>query len=559
MKLICVWLLILATGLAFAPKLHASPTSFTVDTLLTFVDALASPFNMVKPGDTILFEPGSRDYILIRNFYGEQGKPIVFMNKSGTVNIHTDHYFGISIQNCRFVRLTGSGSENEFYGFKITRVLNGAGIGVNDLSSDFEIDHVSIENASIGGIYAKTDPDCSFTSNRGNFTQYNTLIHDNYIAHVGDEGMYVGSTKYFGQNVNCNGEDTLLLPSLLDGVRIYNNIIKYTGWDGIQVSSASTDCQIYDNLIMYDSQDQSFGQMSGIMLGGGSKCDCYNNVISEGKGGGIESHGLGGYRIFNNIIVDAGRTFLPLDTSQMKYGIYVTDISVEADSAFYIMHNDIINPKSDGIRFVSTLSKGSIIASNVIISPGTYDYYEHLHTSFKGEDSYVMLPDSTADVLVCNNYFSRKTDNAGFEASGYALLASSPLVDAGYGNTKGIVFDGYHNPRMYGNSPDIGAIEFNPNYFHINNHKKDFDMKPVLFPNPVKTWLTIRFQCNKKSNINLGIYSLDGKRLMVSGAVFELNDDCGIRLNVGALRPGVYIYQLGTTQQKVSGKFIKMD
>ena len=114
MKLICVWLLILATGLAFAPKLHAYPTSFTVDTLLTFVDALASPFNMVKPGDTILFEPGSRDYILIRNFYGEQGKPIVFMNKSGTVNIHTDHYFGISIQNCRFVRLTGSGSETSF-------------------------------------------------------------------------------------------------------------------------------------------------------------------------------------------------------------------------------------------------------------------------------------------------------------------------------------------------------------------------------------------------------------------------------------------------------------
>ncbi|MFZ4545781.1 MAG: T9SS type A sorting domain-containing protein [Bacteroidales bacterium] len=559
MKLLFFCILIYGFGLANSPKLHASPTSFPVDTLTSMVDALASPFNQVKAGDTILFEPGNRHYILIRNFSGIAGKPIVFMNNKGIVTISTDHYFGISIQNCRFIRLTGSGSESEFYGFKINRVQNGAGVGANDLSSDFEIDHISIENASIGGIYAKTDPDCSFTSTRGNFTQRNTLIHDNYIANCGDEGMYVGSTKYFGQNVSCNNKDTLLLPSLLDGVRIYNNIIKYTGWDGIQVSSASNDCQVYDNLIMYDSQDENFGQMSGIMLGGGSKCDCYNNYISQGKGGGIESHGLGGYRIFNNIIVDAGRTFHPLDTSQMKYGIYVTDITVEADSSFYILHNNIINPKSDGIRFISTLSKGSIIASNVIINPGTYDYYEHLHTSFKGKDSYVMLPDSSAEVLIINNYFARNNNEVGFEASGYTLQPNSPLIDAGSTDLKGIVFDAYHNPRVYGNSADIGAIEFDPKYSGINNPKVDFEFKPILFPNPVKTGLTLCFRCNTKGNITLGIYNLDGKREMVAQAFCEKDEDCRITLNVETLKPGVYVYQLGTAQQKISGKFIKIN
>jgi hypothetical protein len=103
--------------------------------------------------------------------------------------------------------------------------------------------------------------------------------------------LYIGNSKYFGQVVNCNGVDTLLLPSLLNGVKIYNNIISYSGWDGIQVSSASSNCQIYDNLIMFDSQDEYFAQMSGILLGGGSKCDCFNNYITDGKGNGIESHG----------------------------------------------------------------------------------------------------------------------------------------------------------------------------------------------------------------------------------------------------------------------------
>ena len=96
---------------------------------------------------------------------------------------------------------------------------------------------------------------------------------------------------------------------------------------------------------MYDSQSGVYGQLAGIMLGGGSKCDCYNNNIIEGKGDGIEDHGLGGNRIFNNLIIDAGRTFYPGDQSQKKHGIYIDDVSVQPDSSYRILFNDIINPK----------------------------------------------------------------------------------------------------------------------------------------------------------------------------------------------------------------------
>jgi len=219
------------------------------------------------------------------------------------------------------------------------------------------VDHVRIDSVPIAGVYAKTDPDCSFTSLRGKFTQYNTIFHDNYISNTGDEGFYIGSSFYGGETINCNGKDTLLYPSLLSGVRVYNNIVRYTGWDGIQVGSASTNCQIFNNLVMFDSQAEVNWQMSGILIGGGSQCDCYNNYIYKGKGDGIESLGLGDYRIFNNVIVEAGASFKPSDPTKMKYGIYCNDNSARPNASFSILFNNIISPKSNGIRFSSVVTK----------------------------------------------------------------------------------------------------------------------------------------------------------------------------------------------------------
>ena len=207
------------------------------------IDGTTAPYNQVKPGDTLFFAGGTRGHMLIRNFSGEPGNPVIFTNLDSAVVIDSDYHYGISIQNCRYFRFTGTGTLNNFYGFNVKRVLGGAGIGIGSMSSDYEIDHFSIANVPVAGIYAKTDPDCSFTSTREKFTQYNTIIHDNYIGEAGNEGLYIGSSKYLGQVVNCNGIDTLLYPSILDGVEIYSNIISYSGWDGIQVSSGTVFCR----------------------------------------------------------------------------------------------------------------------------------------------------------------------------------------------------------------------------------------------------------------------------------------------------------------------------
>src|SRR5665648_400485 len=129
-------------------------TSLLIAPEIIYLDANDQAYADVDPGDTLFFAAGNREYLVIKNFQGEPGKPIVMMNSGGEVIIDTDHYFGISIQNCRYIKFTGTGDDNQTYGFQIKRVANGAGMGIGELSSDFEIEHVSVEHCMIGGIYA---------------------------------------------------------------------------------------------------------------------------------------------------------------------------------------------------------------------------------------------------------------------------------------------------------------------------------------------------------------------------------------------------------------------
>jgi len=551
---------ILFSLLLFPVTAYGNPLSiinkgYLIDSLVTVVDGAVAPFNQIQPGDTLLLKPGYRQNLLITNLNGSPEKPVIISNNGGVVLINTDSYYGISIRGSRYLRLTGQGSEEDFYGIRIERVAGGAGIGINNMCSDFEIDHVSIENTLLGGIYAKTEPDCSTPSTRDKFTQYNTIIHDNHIARVGNEGMYIGSTKYFGTTEKCNGRDTLLLPPVLKGVRIYNNIIEYTAWDGIQVSSASNDCQIYGNLVLHDSQEGYYSQMSGIMIGGGSKCDCYNNYIGEGKGSGIESHGLGGYRIFNNIIVDAGRSYLPLDSNERKHGIYVSDISVEKDSSVNILFNDIINPKSDGIRFESVVGRNNVISSNLILNPGSFDVYENDNTSYTGDDAYVMIPGLTADVTQKNNFKTRTIASAGISLTDFKPLKESPLIDAAATDLMGVTFDYRNAVRPNGVKADIGAFEY--------DHTQDIDTVDQLknstaYPNPVRSMLTIRFSSDSATEASLLIYDLSGILLMKEQQAYQPGGNQNIKVQVNNLPNGIYLYSLycgGTVQ---SGKFIKI-
>lgn len=534
----------------------AAADGIVADSTVVFIEGKVAPYNALKGGDTLFLTGGHRKYLLIRNLHGDSLNPLVIINHQGTVIINTDHYFGISIESSTHIRLTGSGYEGEYYGIRIERVEKGGGVGLTLGCSDFEIDHLYIGKTMIGGLYAKTDPDCSFTNTREKFTQFNTCIHDNYFADIGNEGLYIGSTKYFGTNVNCNGNDTLLMPSLLKGVRIYNNVLQNIGWDGIQVSSASEDCRIFNNIIIKDSQAEIQNQMSGIIIGGGSGCDCYNNFISRGKGSGIEIHGIGNSKIFNNVIEFAGKDYKPGDLMKMRYGIYVTDISVIPGAYFHILFNDIISPKSDGIRFTSLISANNLIASNVVIDPGNFDFYENGTFSFKGIDSYVMLTDPKIDMRTGNNYFARNSSGAGFFPESYLLKPDSPLIDAGWDENTGITFDFLNRPRPFNDRCDIGAYEFNPDFLDVQPMIRQKKRVPVAVPNPADQSCRISYETDRSCEIDLFVIDFRGHVVLKQHQGRKSKGEHWLELNLKQLPAGSYTYHILSGQQVSSGRLL---
>ena len=515
----------------------------------TVIDGRNAPFNTLLPGDTLKLLAGVRGQLLITHLNGSTVKPIVIQNSGGSVQISTTEHYGMSIRHSQFLRITGTGCSNTFYGIQILNVDNGAGIGINDLSSDIELDHLSISHTMFSGISAKTDPDLTTPSTREFFTQFNTIIHDCSISDTGNEGMYIGNTKYDGIIEQVNGLDTLIYPSVLVGVRIYNNILQRTGWDGIQVSSAPTDCQVYGNIISYDSQDEYYSQLSGIMLGGGSKCDCFNNYIANGKGSGIEVHGLGGFRVFNNIIVNAGQSNHPLDLADRGYGIFVSDISVETDSSFILAFNSIIHPKTDGIRFTSIKSRNNIIASNLIVNPGAYDLYENDNTSAVGSDAYVMIPNDSSEVKLHNNYFTRNLQLAQVDTLTYVPFAYSPLIDAAWHNTLGVTMDKNKLARVRGSGPDIGALEY--------QNTLDDDKLGPFYSNPVSTQLNIKYLSNSSSDGYLRIYSKSGKLLLEKRQNYQSQAVQEIGISIDQLPNDLYLFSIFSGNDRYSGKFIK--
>lgn len=539
---------------AFFSIKPAVSSNVTVQPSTLTINGTVAPFNAVLPGDTIFLLGGAKDYMIIQNITGSFQNPVTIMNKTGKVVINTDHNYGIDIKNCKYIRFTGSGDPLYYYGIYIERVGGGAGVSMGYLSSDCEMDHLYITNTNITGIFAKTDPECDYAT-RPQFTQYNTIIHDCYIANTVVEGMYVGSSFYSGKTLTCNGVSVTVLPSLLDGVRIYNNVVSHSGWDGIQVGSASTNCSIYNNLVMYDSQEGATYQMSGILIGGGSRCDVYNNYIYKGTGDGIESLGLGNYKIYNNVIVDAGQSYQPGVASAQKYGIYQNDNSALAGSSFTIMFNTIIHPKTNGIKFMSTVSSNNLIASNAIINPGA------------GSTGYISVA-NTGNVQVSNNYQNMTLSSAGFIDTTYRISATSPLKDAGLADNKGIYFDYFLHPRPQG-VPDIGVNEYNANYtmnvdpIGMGSNAaitgRTLTVEPVPYPNPAVTTMTIRYKNTLTSNIEIDVYNLAGNRVYTTTQNGVTPGIHSVDINVSSIPQGVCWYMVRGANDSYSGRFFKMN
>jgi len=282
----------------------------------------------ILPGDTLIIS-GNAESITFVNFKGTKKQPIIITNK-GIVKVNYSGNKGLGINNCQFVKLKFKCINNS-YGLVIkSNNTHEPAINIYKFSSDIELLGIEVASSGFAGIMAKTNPDPNNNLTwRKNYVLNNLNIHDNYIHNTEGEGMYIGYYTYS----KVNG----VYPHSVKNVKIWNNIIENTGWDGIQVACADENSHIFNNKIKYFGLKNEFAQNSGMSINSGFNGKINNNLISLGTGNGINIMPLDSAIIENNKI---------LKLKNNSYGIYIQNNKTMHKNCIVIIKNNTIEAKT---------------------------------------------------------------------------------------------------------------------------------------------------------------------------------------------------------------------
>jgi hypothetical protein len=245
-------------------------------------------FGTAKPqgGDTIYISSNRIKGIKFNKFSGNELNPLVFINYQGQVNINDPLNWGaLTFENCKFIKVTGTGTPSFKYGFKLAAQT--CGLAFSELSTDCEAEYIAIDHSGFFGICAKKDFGGNPPIPAPIFN--NLIIHDTYITNV-TEGMYLGETKSPGMEFRH--------------VRVFNNLITNTGREGIQVANMVEDVEVYNNIIINSGLDQEASQQNNFQIGDNTVGKYYNNIFIGAPGFGLINMGSGNIEIFNNYFED---------------------------------------------------------------------------------------------------------------------------------------------------------------------------------------------------------------------------------------------------------------
>jgi hypothetical protein len=430
------------TGATTAATTGDCGCTYTVPATAYRIDALALG---LKPGAVICLKAGvAYKNLVFKNVKGTASAPIIIKNCGGTATVTgTGQWFGIRTEYSSYFRITG-GNANGSYGLRI----NGGyqSLHLDLLTTNVEVDHVEIYNSGFSGVMAKTEPNCDNATIRGNFVMRNVLLHHNYVHDTGSEGLYVGHNNYLkGISTPCGTR----LPGTLEGVKIYDNVIKNSGWEAIQIASTPRGAEIYNNRIEnYGVKNVNY-QNHGVQFGEGGVAKFHGNLIKGGKGNGVMIIGSAESFLYNNVIVNTG-----------GHGIFCDD-RTSTGAGFKFINNTIVNSGLDGIRLYADNVPMNLIYNNMIVNPKSYSTYKYPRT---GNDAYIYLLGKSVKLSSSNNYFTRDINAAKFvsaSAFNFALSSASPAVNKGYNIAAyNIPLDYARKPRLRGTSYDVGAYEY---------------------------------------------------------------------------------------------------
>ncbi|WP_297087537.1 right-handed parallel beta-helix repeat-containing protein [uncultured Draconibacterium sp.] len=243
-------------------------------------------------GDTVFITSGRTKALKFMDLEGEESNPIVFINKGGQVHINDkEQWGGITFHDCQHIKITGTGHGFFKYGFLLS--ASTCGLAFSGLSSDCEAAFVKVSDSGFAGIMAKKDYGGSPPDPAPVFQ--NLLIHDCFIEDV-TEGMYLGETKSPGMEFRH--------------VRVFNNIVKNTGRESLQIANMVEDVEIYNNTFLFAGNDGDTFQGNILQIGDNSVATVFNNILIGGASYGIITMGSGNNYFYNNYIASCSGVFV---------------------------------------------------------------------------------------------------------------------------------------------------------------------------------------------------------------------------------------------------------
>jgi len=525
------------------------------------------------PGDTICIPAGSYAGFRFYDFEGTAAAPITIINCGGKVEVTEQQYSGFAFKRSKYIRLTGSGDVNYTYGIHVLQTTSGGsvGVGVEDLSTDIEIDHIEIQNTGFAGIMAKTDPKCSDpnTWRSNGFILDNLNIHHNYIHNTGAEGIYVGYTGGYKvkSNRKCNG--SYVFGHWLENVSIHNNILENIDWDGIQLNLVRENGVIRDNRVYNYGLDNRYAQDFAMSIGGGVY-EVYNNITENGPallGQGFQLISVeSGTKVYNNVIIRPD-----------FHGIFAHNRHEfdDPNEGYYFVNNTIIAPEDSGIFYntVITLTDDptkkyntqenvpTFFVNNLVVDPGN----DHASgNTWKGDqESYFdfnkKIERDSALTRIYTNIMTRQMDTLGLtdilndDFSPFSETAD--LVDSGSDVTSwGVVSDINYDVRPSGSAFDIGAYEFQvvggvALKIRIPEELEPTDLfeensKTVLYPNPTHAFFSAKSKVFSSDTASIEVISLDGRIL------YQGRYTLGTPFNVESYAPGLYFVRISSPEKR---------
>lgn len=518
------------------------------------------------PGQTICLTGNYAD-LRIDGIKGTANAPITIKNLCTSVatfnSTSTNPPFSLS--NSEYVHITGAGNPSVNYGMTVN-CSGSAGVSVTGTTvRNIEIDHVEVSKSGFAGFMIKQDPACESNTWRDSMTMYNIELHDNYVHDVAGEGFYLGNSFWQGgMTRTCGGQNIIVYPHRILGLKVHHNTIRNTGWDGLQYG-CSPDAQVYNNLIENTGLLKVAQQMNGVQIGGGSGGLFYNNII---RNPGSTALALIGFvsttKIYNNLIANAyegifADTRDSIKLPKIELDIYNNTLVNVSQNGLTIYDNGYQYKDAAGQWVFFTKGYQPRIKNNVIIGP----YF----------DFRFIIRDPSIQVDSSKNYKLKTPFTSAFQyfvpqklalfadTISYPLKSTSYLVNKGTNSVSNVLTDDILGvSRLQDAAFDIGAYEYVGAPFSapqqsekpLTSSIKDFS----LYPSIVTDVLTINLP-ELSQPTDLVVYNMMGQPLS-RRQLASSNSNQTLRLLIDDMPKGYYFCVLESDNKPLSSlKFTK--